>query len=862
MPRFPTTEARQGLSTAAGTAPRYSTASPVGDAVRGLGGAIESVGVAFESKEDKLDSYRTNQEYERFKLGQGEALDAEADEADGSRPGLANAALKRYEAASKKFLSTVPKKLRPFYTENLATFGERYSIRAGGKEEAKRHGYYRNSLTESIDRKKLVVSRNPDSAETLIKKYNGEIDATDLPKSERDARKKGALRLLTSMRELARIKSDPSYRDRWTKAFSDRKTKFTGSKKTFVESMMPFAITASKKTGVDPRIIIAQAALESAYGKKAPGNNFFGIKSHGKGGGQSFTTHEVINGKRIKIKDSFRRFSSMGASVAGYADFINKNSRYKRFKGAKGLAEQARALQSSGYATDPTYGAKVLSIARSIGGSDGNGAPLPDPDPEITKTANTLGYKETMRLVREAEGVEKENSARTAALMSVAVSRNELDYSDLDAALNSGDITDSKWAALTKELDRRRKDAGEADAGIAAISDSLKNGTPFDISAKGNKKALDAYYSGPFSKAVEGLDEEAKATATANLVKEIGAVPSSLKSGLKAALLSKSPAQRQQAADMLGRITENSPRLLEAFGGKTFKFGLDAYNRAKLGVPWPRALEMAEQNTFNVDEGTRKARRAALKADKTEEKVVEEVRAKLADEGDSGLFSLDAEVPDELLNEFADLFVSEFEATGSLETATKMAEMGIRKRWAISHANGTGTWMKDAPEAHYSVFNDPKRDGAWIKEQAENELLNALLTKKAKISGDVDGAYKGKRNQDALPTRIKDNLRLMPMPDSHRGKPSYQILVIDKDGVIQSVKRADGSTYEWVPEWASSQEKKRQVRAASDKVRRDNEKMEVAIEDRKDLVKRNAGIAALASERGEFEATMKKIRGE
>ena len=134
----------------------------------------------------------------------------------------------------------------------------------------------------------------------------------------------------------------------------------------FLTRFLPHARRASAATGIDPRIILSQAALESGFGKKAPGNNFFGIKSHGKSGGQKFTTHEVINGKRIKIKDSFRKYASPGQSFDGYADFINKNKRYGDLKNAKGLDAQIAALQKSGYATDPNYGKKIRSIAAKI----------------------------------------------------------------------------------------------------------------------------------------------------------------------------------------------------------------------------------------------------------------------------------------------------------------------------------------------------------------------------------------------------------------------------------------------------------------------------------------------------------------
>jgi flagellum-specific peptidoglycan hydrolase FlgJ len=139
-------------------------------------------------------------------------------------------------------------------------------------------------------------------------------------------------------------------------------------KEGFISTMMPLAVTASEKTGVDPRIIVAQAAIESGWGKSAPGNNLFGIKSHGQPGGNVLPTTEVVNGQPVRTQDSFAAYASPADSANGYADFINKNPRYAGLKSAQGLDAQVAALGQSGYATDPAYGAKVGSIARGLPG--------------------------------------------------------------------------------------------------------------------------------------------------------------------------------------------------------------------------------------------------------------------------------------------------------------------------------------------------------------------------------------------------------------------------------------------------------------------------------------------------------------
>lgn len=138
---------------------------------------------------------------------------------------------------------------------------------------------------------------------------------------------------------------------------------FGDGQQGFVDSLLPAAMKASQATGVDPRIIVAQAAIESGYGKHAPGNNLFGIKG---GNGPALATKEVINGQPVNTTARFQQFASPGDSVQGYADFINSNPRYGDLKAAQGLDAQLQALGASGYATDPAYSAKVGSIARGI----------------------------------------------------------------------------------------------------------------------------------------------------------------------------------------------------------------------------------------------------------------------------------------------------------------------------------------------------------------------------------------------------------------------------------------------------------------------------------------------------------------
>ena len=131
----------------------------------------------------------------------------------------------------------------------------------------------------------------------------------------------------------------------------------------FFSVMMPHAQRVSDRTGIDPRLVLAQAALETGYGKSAPNNNFFGIKSHGRGGGSNLQTKEFEGGRMVTKSQSFRGYSDPGQSFDDYADFLLRNKRYQPVLNAGGLDAQIAAMGNSGYATDPNYASKLAQIA-------------------------------------------------------------------------------------------------------------------------------------------------------------------------------------------------------------------------------------------------------------------------------------------------------------------------------------------------------------------------------------------------------------------------------------------------------------------------------------------------------------------
>ena len=122
----------------------------------------------------------------------------------------------------------------------------------------------------------------------------------------------------------------------------------------FQQQFMPYAVAASQRTGLDPRLILAQSALETGYGRSAPNNNFFGIKSHGQAGGSNLMTQEFENGQMVSQPASFRGYESPEQSFQGYADFLLNNPRYGDVMAQGDLTGQIGAMGASGYATHKT----------------------------------------------------------------------------------------------------------------------------------------------------------------------------------------------------------------------------------------------------------------------------------------------------------------------------------------------------------------------------------------------------------------------------------------------------------------------------------------------------------------------------
>ncbi|EJL42490.1 muramidase (flagellum-specific) [Brevibacillus sp. CF112] len=141
--------------------------------------------------------------------------------------------------------------------------------------------------------------------------------------------------------------------------------------KDFIQLIAPDAIKLCQESGIFASLTIAQACLETGYGKHRPRDkktgrdsfNLFGVKWTGEGDYVTCQTWEVVAGRKQYIDAKFRAYPSLFESLKDHQKVLQL-PRYKRVREAKTAEEAVMLLHPCGYATDPEYGIKLRAIIR------------------------------------------------------------------------------------------------------------------------------------------------------------------------------------------------------------------------------------------------------------------------------------------------------------------------------------------------------------------------------------------------------------------------------------------------------------------------------------------------------------------
>ncbi|XJS10113.1 glycoside hydrolase family 73 protein [Aerococcaceae bacterium WGS1372] len=139
----------------------------------------------------------------------------------------------------------------------------------------------------------------------------------------------------------------------------------------FLATVAPIAQRLQRQYGVLASVSMAQAALESDFGQSQLGsdyNNLYGVKTElTDPEGVDFPTLEFVDGEWVEIVDRFKVYPNWEASMESHAILIKQGTSwdptfYQAVLDGDNYQEQANGLQDSGYATDPTYADKIISL--------------------------------------------------------------------------------------------------------------------------------------------------------------------------------------------------------------------------------------------------------------------------------------------------------------------------------------------------------------------------------------------------------------------------------------------------------------------------------------------------------------------
>lgn len=154
-----------------------------------------------------------------------------------------------------------------------------------------------------------------------------------------------------------------------------RKLKNIGAKKkAWLDAFTPVAKEICTANKVPFQVCVTQAALESGWGSKAGGFNYFGIKGSGDAGTQEFVSSEYLKGSLVSKKMNFAKFSSMAAGIQGYCNVMTKNPRFSK---ASELFPNDPVsffiwIWSAGYATSPSYVSTCIGVISVLYRATGN----------------------------------------------------------------------------------------------------------------------------------------------------------------------------------------------------------------------------------------------------------------------------------------------------------------------------------------------------------------------------------------------------------------------------------------------------------------------------------------------------------
>lgn len=157
--------------------------------------------------------------------------------------------------------------------------------------------------------------------------------------------------------------------------------------KEFIDTISGAAQDLQQKYSILTSITLAQAALETGWGRSIPEDkytgqlsyNLFGIKGEGPAGSVTCDTREFRGNRMVEEEAQFRAYNNWLESLEDHCQLLLTDW-YKPVRDAVDYREAARRLQSCGYATDPSYAQKLIQLIDQYYLHQYDVLPVPFPD--------------------------------------------------------------------------------------------------------------------------------------------------------------------------------------------------------------------------------------------------------------------------------------------------------------------------------------------------------------------------------------------------------------------------------------------------------------------------------------------------
>jgi len=147
---------------------------------------------------------------------------------------------------------------------------------------------------------------------------------------------------------------------------SAKASTLTEDQSKFINAIKDEAIISYEQNNILPSLTIAQAILESSWGKStlaSKGNNLFGVKAYSDWTGSSIrlSTKEYVKGKYMRTTAKFKSYSSLSESIKDHSNLLSSD-RYSSVRNSKNYTEACNEIYKCGYATSPTYSSSLIKI--------------------------------------------------------------------------------------------------------------------------------------------------------------------------------------------------------------------------------------------------------------------------------------------------------------------------------------------------------------------------------------------------------------------------------------------------------------------------------------------------------------------